>query len=75
MKTFLMEDFFHLELRILQEFSKKCETALIEYSGAWGKLIHENRKSRGTVPLSILKSFFLHFFTRGALLLYTVKYI
>jgi hypothetical protein len=27
----------HLELRIL----KKFETALIGYSGAWGKLIHE----------------------------------
>jgi len=39
----------------LQEFSKKFETALLVYSGAWGKLIHEkniSRKSRGTVPLS-----------------------
>ncbi len=33
----------------------------MEYSGAWEKLIHENRKSRDTVPLSILKSFFYIF--------------
>jgi hypothetical protein len=31
----------------LCEFSKKIETALIVYSGAWGKLIHEkNQKSK-----------------------------
>ncbi len=31
----------------LSEFSKKIETALIVYSGAWGKLIHEkNPKSK-----------------------------
>jgi hypothetical protein len=39
----------------LREFSKKFETALLVYSGAWGKLYHEkkniSRKSRGTVPL------------------------
>jgi hypothetical protein len=32
---------------------KKFETALIDYSGAWGKLIYEKtltRKSRGIVP-------------------------
>ncbi len=29
------------------EFSKNFETALIVYSGAWGKLIHEkNQKSK-----------------------------
>ncbi len=39
----------HLELRCeyLREFSKKFETALMIYSGAWGKLIHEkNQKSK-----------------------------
>jgi hypothetical protein len=31
----------------LREFSKKIETALMVYSGAWGKLIHEkNQKSK-----------------------------
>jgi hypothetical protein len=58
----MIEDFFHLppvsttqvvnlELRI----SKKFETALMVYSGAWGKLIHEktrSRKSRYIVPLN-----------------------
>ncbi len=54
----MIEDFFHLpqvstttvvhlELRNLREFSKKFETALMVYSGAWGKLIHEkNQKSK-----------------------------
>ncbi len=44
-----------LSCEYLREFSKKFETALLIYSGAWGKLIHEknrSRKSRGTVPLS-----------------------
>jgi hypothetical protein len=43
-----------LSCEYLREFSKKFETALLVYSGAWGKLIHEkkSRKSRGTVPLS-----------------------
>jgi hypothetical protein len=36
-----------LSCKYLREFSKKFETALIVYSGAWGKLIHEkNRKSK-----------------------------
>jgi hypothetical protein len=36
-----------LSCEYLREFSKKLETALIVYSGAWGKLIHEkNRKSK-----------------------------
>jgi hypothetical protein len=37
---------------------KKFETALIVFSGAWGKLIHEknrSRKSRDTAPLRSLK--------------------
>ncbi len=51
-KTFMIEDFFHLppvlrhrwctlSCEYLREFSKKFETALILYSGAWEKLIHE----------------------------------
>jgi hypothetical protein len=68
-KTFLIEDFFHLpplsttpvmhiELKIkyLHEFSKKLETTILGYSGAWRKLIHDkkplSRKSCGTVTLS-----------------------
>jgi hypothetical protein len=54
----MTEDFFHLppvsttpvvnlELRYLREFLKKFETALMVYSGAWGKLIREkNKKSK-----------------------------
>ncbi len=54
-KTFLIEDFVHLppvsitpqwctlSSEYLREFSKKIETALIGYSGAWGKLIHEKK--------------------------------
>jgi hypothetical protein len=30
-----------LSCEYLREFSKKFETALLVYSGAWGKLIHE----------------------------------
>jgi hypothetical protein len=52
-KTFLIEDFFHLppvvniELRISTRIFEKFETALMVYSGAWGKLIHEkNQKSK-----------------------------
>jgi hypothetical protein len=43
-----------LSCKYLREFSKKLETALMVYSGAWGKLIHEKQKlkSRGTVPLT-----------------------
>jgi hypothetical protein len=65
-KIFLIEDFFichrcqrhrwsTMSSEYLREFSKKFETALMVYSGAWGKLIHEkktrSRKPRGTVPL------------------------
>ncbi len=42
-------------LNITANFRKNLETALIVYSGARGKLIHEktrSRKSRDTVPLS-----------------------
>ncbi len=53
----MIEDFLHLppvsltpvanlELRI-REFSKKFDTTLMVYSGAWGKLIREkNQKSK-----------------------------
>jgi hypothetical protein len=30
-------------VNISREFSKKFETALMGYSGAWGKLIHEKK--------------------------------
>jgi hypothetical protein len=57
-KNFQFEDFCHLppvsatpvvhhELRISPRIFKKFETALLVYSGAWGKLIHEkNQKSK-----------------------------
>ncbi len=63
--TFLIENFFHLspmstlvvhlELWISKKNfqKKKSKTALMVYSGARGKLIHEktwSRKPRGTVP-------------------------
>jgi hypothetical protein len=63
-KTFLIKEFFHLppvslvvhlELRISREKKKKFYAALMGYSGAWGKLIHEkNLKSKilWHVPLS-----------------------
>ncbi len=38
---------YTLSCEYLREFSKKFETALMVYSGAWGKLIHEkNQKSK-----------------------------
>jgi hypothetical protein len=51
-KTFLIEDFFyillvsltpvvHLELRIILKILEKFGMALMVYSEAWGKLIHE----------------------------------
>ncbi len=43
-----------LSREYLREFSKKFEKAVLVYSDAWGKLIHEktrSRKSRDTVPL------------------------
>ncbi len=47
-----------------REFLKKFETALLVYSGAWGKLIHEkknrSRKSRDTVPLNLCMCMFVH---------------
>jgi hypothetical protein len=50
-KIFLLEDFFHLPCTLsreyLREFSKKFEMAVMVYSHAWGKLIHEkNQKSK-----------------------------
>jgi hypothetical protein len=46
----MIEDFFAfatLSCEYLREFSKKFETGLLVYSGAWGKLIHEkNQKSK-----------------------------
>jgi hypothetical protein len=36
-----------LSCEYLREFSKKFETTLVVYSGAWGKLIREtNQKSK-----------------------------
>jgi hypothetical protein len=32
--------------KYLREFSKKFETALMVYSGAWGKLIHEKNQKQ-----------------------------
>ncbi len=52
-----------LSCEYLRKFSKKLETALLGYSGAWGILIHEktwSRKSRGPVPLSPSHSGNLH---------------
>jgi hypothetical protein len=47
-------------LEPLRKFSKKFETALMLYSGAWGKLIHKktrSRKSCDTVPLNTFHRF------------------
>jgi hypothetical protein len=33
-----------LSCELLCEFSKKIETAILVYSGAWGKLIHEKNQ-------------------------------
>jgi hypothetical protein len=35
-----------LSCEYLREFSKKFETALMVYSGAWGKLIHEKNQKQ-----------------------------
>jgi hypothetical protein len=65
MKTFMIEDFFHLplvsttpvvhlELQISQRILEKFETALMVYSGAWGKLIHEKKPEvKNFVTLSL----------------------
>ncbi len=43
-----------LSCEYLREFSKKFETALMIYSGAWGKLIHEKKtEAKNLVTLSI----------------------
>jgi hypothetical protein len=61
----MIEDFFrllpvsttpveHLELRISPRIFKKFETALLVYSRAWGKQIHEKKqKSKIFVTLSL----------------------
>ncbi len=52
----------------LREFSKKFEMAVMVYSDAWGKLIHEknrSRKSRDTVPIVLVLG------TRHITLVYT----
>jgi hypothetical protein len=49
-----------LSCEYLREFSNKFEMALMVYSGAWGKLIHEKNsslKSRDTVPLNPMVGF------------------
>jgi hypothetical protein len=46
-----------LSCEYLRQFSKKFETALMVYSGAWEKLINEktrSRKSRDTLSLSLI---------------------
>jgi hypothetical protein len=35
---------YFLSCEYLREFSKKLETAIMVYSGAWGKLIHERKQ-------------------------------
>jgi hypothetical protein len=42
-----------LSCEYLREFSKKFETALMVYSGAWGKLIHEKTEVENLVTLSL----------------------
>ncbi len=47
----------HWAANISANVKRKSKTALMVYSGAWGKLIHKktrSRKSRGTVPLSFV---------------------
>jgi hypothetical protein len=49
-----------LSCEYLREFSKKFETAVMVYSGAWWKLIHEktrSRKSREIVTLRRVELF------------------
>jgi len=45
----------HLELNweYFREFPNKFETALMRYSGAWGKLIHEKHEVENLVALSL----------------------
>jgi hypothetical protein len=38
-----------LSCEYLREFLKKFETALLVYSGAWGKLIHEKKKQKSKI--------------------------
>jgi hypothetical protein len=60
----MIEDFFHLppqwftlNWEYFREFSKKFKTAVMVYSGGWGKLIHGKKSEVEnlvtlTVPLS-----------------------
>jgi hypothetical protein len=41
-----LEAKFAAVVEYLREFSKKFETALMVYSGAWGKLIHEKNQKQ-----------------------------
>jgi hypothetical protein len=40
----------------LRECSKKCEMALMGYSGAWGNLIHKKPEVENLVALSLLNT-------------------
>jgi hypothetical protein len=65
MKTFMIEDFFHLplvsmtpvvhlELRISPRIWEKFETAPVILSRAWGKRIHEKKpEAKNLVTLSL----------------------
>jgi hypothetical protein len=45
----------HLEMWYLREFLNKFETTLMDYSGAWGKIIHEKKPLlENLVALSLL---------------------
>ncbi len=61
----MIEDFFHLSTtpvvhlsyEYLREFSKKIETSLMVYAGAWGELIREknqNSKISWHCPFNVL---------------------
>jgi hypothetical protein len=43
----------HLELSIFPQIVEKFKTALMGYSGAWGKLIHEKIEIENLVALSL----------------------
>jgi hypothetical protein len=64
----MIEDFFHLppvvhlDLRRSPRFFEKFDTALMVYSGTWGKLIHEKTRSRKSCDTVPLKSQFAEFF-------------
>jgi hypothetical protein len=43
----------HLELQTSPQINEKFETALMVYSGAWGKLIHEKNQVENIMTLSL----------------------